>query len=87
MTLAFTQQIRASVGRKRFAAFSVTLDGATTAITANNLNMNYIESALVTAVSVASNIASYLCTTAGTSLTLGTTHASGDLLNLWVWGY
>lgn len=87
MALTFTQQARGNVGNKLFKAYSVLLDGSVTAITAANLDMHYIDTAVLTGVSIASNIAPYLCTTAGQSIDLGTTHANGDLLNLWVWGF
>jgi len=87
MTLAFSEQRRGGLGKKMLKAFLVTLDGATTAITAAELDLHYIDSAMITSVSVASNIAAYLCTGAGSSIELGTTHANGDQINLWVWGY
>lgn len=87
MALAFTEQARGDVGGKEFRAYLVTLDGSVTAITAAELDLHYIDSAMVASVSVASNIAAYLCTGAGTSIELGTTHANGDTVNLWVWGY
>ena len=85
MALAFSEQGRGV--DKVHKRFLITLDGSTTAITAAELDMHYIDSALVTSVSVASNIAAYLCTGAGTSIELGTTHANGDTINLWVWGF
>ena len=87
MTLAFSEQARGSLGDKSLKAFSVTLDGSTTDINASDLDLHYIISAMVTAVSVASNIACYLDTTAGATITLGTTHAADDTINLWVWGF
>jgi len=87
MTLAFTEQARGSMGEKSFRASLVTLDGSTTDINASDLDLHYIISAMVTAVSVASNIASYLETTAGATISLGTTHAADDTINLWVWGF
>jgi len=87
MTLAFTQQGRGSQGGKALRAYSVLLDGSTTEITATNLDLHYIDSALVTGVSIASDISPLLCTAAGTSIVLGKAHANGDLLNLWVWGF
>jgi len=87
MTLAFSEQNRGSVGKKTMRAYSVTLDGSTSEITAANIGLHYIDSAMITGVSIASNIAPLLCTFAGTSLVLEKTHANGDLLNLWVWGF
>ena len=87
MTLAFTQQARGSMGNKVLKAYDVTLDGTNTTINASDLDMHYIDSALVTSVSVASNIAAYLCTGAGASIILGTTHTDTDKINLWVWGF
>ena len=85
MTLTFSEQTRDPTRIKR--AFLVTLDGSITTIDASSLDMHYIDSALITGVSIASDIAPTLCTGAGTSIVLGKTHANGDQINLWVWGY
>ena len=81
-----TEQARGGVGSKVFKAFVVTLNGTDTSITADSLDMHYIDSAQITAVSIASGIAPYLTVGCGPLIQLGKTHANGDQINLWVWG-
>jgi len=47
MTLAFTEQGRADIGGREFRCYQVTCDGSTKTIEASDLDMHYIESAMV----------------------------------------
>lgn len=87
MTLAFTQQARGSMGEKAFRSYSVTLDGSITTIEASSLDLHYIDTALVTGVSMSGDIGPVLSTAAGPFIVLGTTYVTGDVINLWVWGF
>ena len=53
MALSFTERFRTSLGRKKMRVVDVTHDGSTTAITPANLDLNYVDVALVTASTIA----------------------------------
>lgn len=47
MALTFSQKLRTTVGGKAFRAYEVTCDGSTLSINAADLELNYIESAVI----------------------------------------
>lgn len=86
-TYAVTEQARGDCGGKALRAFLVTSDGATTTVLASELDLHYIDTALVTGVSMSDDAVPTLCIGAGTYILFGGLFADGDQANLWVWGY
>ena len=84
MALTFTQRARFNMGPKAFRAYDVTHDGSETSIDASNLDMHYIESAMV----CGGTTADYadLTTTYGASIAV-TALSSGAVSVIWAFGY
>ena len=84
MALTFTQRARLLVGNKDFRAYDVTHDGSETSIDASDLDLNYIETAMV----AGGTTTDYpdLTTTYGSSIAM-TALSSGAVTVLWAIGF
>ena len=84
MALTFTQRARTSLGGKAFRAYDITHDGSETSIDASDLDMNYIESAVVSG----GTTTDYpdLTTTYGASIAMTALSASA-VTTIWAIGY
>ena len=92
MALTFTKKIEDSAADKKHRVYEVTADGSTVAIAASSLNMNYIDYAIVSPVSVATSItgdALPMLSIAGPSVAVSLADAcsSGTLFAIEAWGW
>jgi len=87
MAYTVVEQARGDCGGKALRSFLITADGATTTIEASELDLHYIDSALITGISMSVNTQPTLCVGAGTYILLSDEVKDGDQVNLWVWGY
>ena len=90
MALTFSQTLRMSMGGKAFRAYQITTDASTTAVTAANLDMNYIEAAMVCPHTRAASTETQVgATVSGGSVDLDNADAlsTGTILSLWAIGY
>jgi len=91
MALTFTKKIRMSSGDKMMVIYEVTADTATATINATDLEMNYIDYALVVPVTIPTSItgkAFPACTVAGpsTAVTIQVM-STGSLFAIQAWGW
>jgi hypothetical protein len=90
MALTFTQRLRLSLGGKAFRAYEITHDGSETSIDASDLEMNYVEAAMIGAgtvpLSATSTTYADLTTAQGSALAM-TALSSGAVSLLWAIGY
>ena len=90
MALSFTQILRMSLGGKAFRAYQVTTDASTTAVTAANLDMNYVEAAMVCPYTCAASVDTEIgATVSGGAIDLDNADAAstGTVINLWAIGF
>ena len=59
MALAFVEKVRGTTMGKAFRIYEVTHDGSATTIDASNLDLNYIDYAIVNGLTALSSIADY----------------------------
>lgn len=89
MALSFSEKVRMSAGNKAFRIYEVTSDGSSTTINASDLEMNYIEYAVLTPVTAMSAVADfpYLSgTTSGTYVTI-IAQDSANVIAIEAWGW
>jgi hypothetical protein len=88
MALTFTQRLRISLGGKAFRCYEVTHDGTVTSIAASDLDMNYVEAAMIGNGTIPASIGPVadLTTAQGTALAM-TALSSGAISLLWAIGY
>jgi hypothetical protein len=89
MALTFSQKLRMSMGNKAFRVYEVTHDGSTTTIEASDLDMNYIDYALVRSITALSSVADfdYLSgTVSGPYVTLANALSASAKCAIEAWG-
>jgi hypothetical protein len=93
MAITFSQKIRMSMGDKKFRVYQITGDASTTSITAANLDMNYIDYALLSPAKGALSSGVYddhnFLSVAGGTTIIGLADAgtSGAIWDLQAWGW
>ena len=92
MALTFVQKIFNSEGDKAHRVYEVTHDESTTAITAGDLGMNYIDYAIVVPVTLTTTIDGskmHMLTTPGpsTTVTLANALSAGEIFAIEAWGW
>lgn len=93
MAITFTEKLRTSMGDKSFRVYQITGDGSTTSITATNLDMNYIDFAMISPAvgdlssGVYQDHAYLSVDTATTIIGMGAAGTSGAVWNLMAWGW
>ena len=90
MALTFSQKLRMSFGGKAFRVYEITTDASTTAVTAANLDMNYVETAVVCphTLKAAADV-EVGATVSGGAIDLDNADAisTGSILSLWAIGW
>lgn len=91
MALTFTQKLRISMGDKAYRLYEVTADGSTTTINASDIDLNYIDHAIMSPQRAAlSSVADYnYLSVAGASIAIAMADAgSADaVMDLQAWGW
>jgi hypothetical protein len=90
MALAFTQKIREKMGTKEFRVYEVNIDGSATTIEASDLDLNYIDYAVVQLNAAMSAVANYQYLSGATSgkyVTLANTGDASDDIIIQAWGW
>lgn len=90
MALTFSQKIRGKMGDRAFRLYEVTPDGSVTTIEASNLDMNYIEYAVVQLIAPMSAVTSwpYLSgAVSGKYVTLANAGDASDKIAVLAWGW
>lgn len=91
MALTFSKKIQMSSGDKKMHIYEITDDGSTTTINASDLEMNYIDYALVVPVTIPTSItgaAFPMLTAPGPSTAVTTiSMSSGSTFAIQAWGW
>lgn len=91
MALTFVEKLRGTQMGKAFRIYEVTHDGSATTIDASNLDLNYIDYAIVNGLTALSSIADYdyLSGTTGASpyVLLANALSSGSICVVQAWGW
>ena len=91
MALTFTESFRASLSDRALRCYAVTLDGTINSITAENLELRYIEAVNgcygLTSSAAADTVAILLTQEGGVSKVEISAGKASDILNLWVIGW
>jgi hypothetical protein len=91
MALAFVEKLRGTTMGKAFRIYEVTHDGSATTIDASNLDLNYIDYAIVNGLTALSSVADYdyLSGTTGGSpyVTFGSALSASTVCVVQAWGW
>ena len=90
MALTFSKKIRGNMGDKEFRLYEVTPDGSITTINASEIDLNYIDYAVVQLIAPMSAVASwpYLSgTLSGQYVTLANAGDASDKIAVMAWGW
>ena len=90
MALTFSKKIRGKMGDKEFRLYEVTPDGSITTINASEIDLNYIDYAVVQLIAPMSAVASwpYLSgTLSGQYVTLANAGDASDKIAVMAWGW
>lgn len=89
MALTFVEKVRGTMIGKAFRVYEVTGDGSTTTVDASDLDLSYIDYAIVNGISVLSGVAdyAYLSTTSGTFVVLGNATSTPCDFAIQAWGW
>ena len=90
MALTFSKKIRGKMGDKEFRLYEVTQDGSITTINASEIDLNYIDYAVVQLIAPMSAVASwpYLSgTLSGQYVTLANAGDASDKIAVMAWGW
>lgn len=89
MALTFSEKLRVEEGRKQHVIYEVTHDGSTATINASNLELNYIDYALIHgkfALSAVSDF-TYMSDTTGLYVTINNALTATTIDIIEAWGY
>ena len=90
MALTFSEKLRGTTMGKAFRIFEVTHDGSVTTVEATDLDMNYIDYAIVNGMTALSSVADYdylSGTVSGTYVTLAGALSSSSKFVIRAWGW
>ena len=89
MALTFSEKVRGTMMGKAFRVYEVTGDGSATTVKATDLDMSYIDYAIVNGISVLSGVAdyAYLSTFSGTFVVLGAATSTPCNFAIQAWGW
>jgi hypothetical protein len=91
MALTFTKKIEMSMGDKAYRLYEVTADGSTSTINATDINLHYIDHAILSPQKAAlSSVADYNYLSesgASIALTMAGTGSSAAVMDLQAWGW
>jgi hypothetical protein len=90
MALTFSEKVRLSDGNKAFRIYEITHDGSATTINASDLEMNFIEYAVMSPVSELSAVADFPWlsgTTTGQFVTMRGALSSAAINAIMAWGW
>jgi len=90
MALTFVEKIRGTMMGKAFRIAEVTHDGSVTTVEATDLDLNYIDYAIVNGITALSSVADYdylSGAVSGTYVTLGSALSASSKFVIRAWGW